>query len=85
MHLLCNMGLSQLIYSVHLNGSMHTHGTNFSGQRDGEKLIDTKVGDVHSTDSRQQPSQLCLYCVMWALACRLCSKFLISERIDAHT
>ena len=26
---------------------------------DGEVLIDTKVGSVHTTDSRLQPSQVC--------------------------
>ena len=27
---------------------------------DGEELIDTKLGGVHFTDNRLQPSQLCL-------------------------
>ena len=35
---------------------------------DGEELMDTKVVGVHTTDSRLQSSQLCLYCVvLWAL------------------
>ena len=36
---------------------------------DGEEQMDTKVGGVHSTDGRQQPSKMCLYCVIWALVC----------------
>ena len=36
-------------------------------QGDGEELIDTKVEGVHSTDRRQQPSQLCPYCVVWPI------------------
>ena len=36
---------------------------------DGEEQIDTKVGGVHSTDGRQQPSEICLYCVIRALVC----------------
>ena len=35
---------------------------------DGEELIYTKVGDVHSTDSQPQPSKVCLYCVILAIA-----------------
>ena len=35
---------------------------------DGEELIDTKDGDVHSTDSQLQSSQVRLYCVIWTLA-----------------
>ena len=52
---------------------------------DGDELIDTKVEGVHWTDKDQGPSELCLYCVIWALACWLCGKFLSSERIDAHS
>ena len=36
---------------------------------DGEELIDTKVGDVHSTDSQLQSSKVGIYCVIWTLAC----------------
>ena len=36
---------------------------------DGEELVDTKVGVVLFRDSRLQLSQLCLLCVIWALAC----------------
>ena len=36
---------------------------------DGEELIDTNVGGVHSTDSLLQPCQVCLQLLMWALAC----------------
>ena len=41
---------------------------------DGEELIDTKLGGVHSTDSRLQPSHLCLLLLICALACWLISK-----------
>ena len=36
---------------------MHTHGTNFTDRGDGEELLDTKVGGVHSTDKEQRPSK----------------------------
>ena len=36
---------------------------------DEKKLIDIKVGGVHSTDIQLQPSQLCLYCVKCAITC----------------
>ena len=36
---------------------------------DGAEQIDTNVGGVHSTDGRQQPSKMYLYCVIWALVC----------------
>ena len=36
---------------------------------DGEELIYTKLGDVYLTDSRLQPSQVCLQLMIWALAC----------------
>ena len=40
-----------------------------ANRSDGEELIDTNLGGVHSTDSRLQPSQLCLQLIIWALAC----------------
>ena len=46
--------------------------------------IDTKVGGVHTTDNRLQLSQVCLYCVIWALVCWWFYKILNHERIDAH-
>ena len=49
---------------------------------DGEELINTKLGGVHSTDSRLQPTQVCLQRIRWTLA--RC-KFLNLERIDGHT
>ena len=36
---------------------------------DGEELIDAKVWFVLPTDKDLRPSQACLYCVIWALAC----------------
>ena len=33
---------------------------------DGEKLIDSNLGDMHSTDSRKQPSLVCLQLTIWA-------------------
>ena len=36
---------------------------------DGEELIDTKLGGVHSTDSQLQLSNLFLQLMIWALAC----------------
>ena len=50
---------------------MYTYGS------DGEELIDTKVRGVHLTDSRLRPSQVCVYGVIWALACLLSGKILM--------
>ena len=37
---------------------------NLTDRGDGEALVNTKVGGMYSTDSRLQPCQLCLYCVL---------------------
>ena len=86
--LLCDMGLSLLIMQQNSNfwtdlcTLMKQSIANIS---DGEELIDTKVGGVRSTDKDLRPSQLCLYWVIWALACWLCGKILTSEWIDAES
>ena len=36
----------------------------FADRGDGAELIETKVGGVHTTNSRLQPSQAFLYCVI---------------------
>ena len=46
-------------------------------RRDGEELIDTKVGIVHSTGSRLQSSQLFPYCVIWPYPVDYAVKFSI--------
>ena len=52
---------------------------------DEEELTDTKVRGVHSTDSRLHPAQICLQCMIWAKACRVCGKYQTLELIDAHS
>ena len=42
---------------------------------DGEEVVDTKLGSVPSTDSRLQPSNLSLQCMI----------LLNLEQIDGHT
>ena len=49
---------------------------------DGEELIDTEVGGVHLNDCQLQPSQACLYCVIWGLCLLI---ILNSEWINAHS
>ena len=51
----------------------------------GEELIETKGWGVQSTVKEKRDSLLCLYCVIWALACLLCGKFLTSKLIDEHS
>ena len=44
---------------------MDTLGIKFTDRGDGEELIDTKLGVVHSTDNRLQPSKVCLQLLIW--------------------
>ena len=41
---------------------------NLADRGDGEEVIDIKLGGVHLTDSRLQPSQLCFQLMIWVLA-----------------
>ena len=42
-------------------------GQGLADRGDGEELIESKVLGVHLTDREQRHSQVCLYCVIWAL------------------
>ena len=64
---------------------MHIHGTSFADTDDGEEVVDTKVGCVHSTDSRLRPSKVYLQCMILASACWLNGEIINPERIDTRS
>ena len=82
--LVYDMGISLLIMWYYWTYRCPFREQALAGIGDETELIDTKIGGVLSTDSRLQPSQLCLQRTIWVLACWLCGKIPTLERIDTH-
>ena len=70
MPLVCNIGISTLIMRKNYKSwtdRCTLMEQSLADRNDGEKLIDTKIGDVHSMDSRLRPSKLCLWYDCWVI------------------